>query len=174
MNLLTLAEKTLHLKRHEFLKLGGTTDTNIYLVESGTLRLFILDNGKEQNISFGYPGLLIGALESFLTAQPSPVYIQAIKKATVKVIPKATIETYLQDDHHRSDWYRSMEQVLLQQIERELVLLTSSSRERFERVLRRHPRLFQEIPHKHIANYLRMSPETLSRLKSIDLHQDLV
>ncbi|HEY6144620.1 MAG TPA: Crp/Fnr family transcriptional regulator, partial [Flavobacterium sp.] len=24
---------------------------------------------------------------------------------------------------------------------------------------------FQEIPNKHIANYLRMSPETLSRLK---------
>ncbi|HCZ35039.1 MAG TPA: Crp/Fnr family transcriptional regulator, partial [Cytophagales bacterium] len=25
--------------------------------------------------------------------------------------------------------------------------------------------LFQEVPHRYIANYLRMSPETLSRLK---------
>jgi len=33
-----------------------------------------------------------------------------------------------------------------------------------ERVLTRSPQLFQEIPHKYIAAYLRMSPETLSRL----------
>jgi hypothetical protein len=32
-------------------------------------------------------------------------------------------------------------------------------------VFKRSPQLFQEIPNKHIASYLRMSPETLSRLK---------
>ena len=40
-----------------------------------------------------------------------------------------------------------------------------SSRERYLRVLGRSPALFQEIPHRYIANYLRMSAETLSRLK---------
>ncbi len=53
----------------------------------------------------------------------------------------------------------------LQQLEREIDILTKSPKERYERVLRRSPQLFQEIPNKHIANYLRMSPETLSRLK---------
>ncbi|MDN5424225.1 MAG: Crp/Fnr family transcriptional regulator, partial [Chryseobacterium sp.] len=27
------------------------------------------------------------------------------------------------------------------------------------------PKLFQDVPNKYIANYLRMSPDTLSRLK---------
>ena len=44
--------------------------------------------------------------------------------------------------------------------------LISSPKERYERVLKRSPQLFQEIPNKHIANYLRMSAETLSRLKN--------
>jgi lipocalin len=52
-----------------------------------------------------------------------------------------------------------------QQIEREKDILTASPRERYLRVLKRSPQLFQEIPDKYIANYLRMSPETLSRMK---------
>lgn len=58
-----------------------------------------------------------------------------------------------------------LEDLVLQQLEREKDILTSSPKARFERVLKRSPKLFQEIPNKHIANYLRMSPETLSRLK---------
>ena len=48
--------------------------------------------------------------------------------------------------------------------EREVDLLTSSPAERLERVRKRSPQLFQEVPHKYIASYLRMSPETLSRM----------
>jgi hypothetical protein len=62
-------------------------------------------------------------------------------------------------------WINILEDLVLQQIEREKDLLINSPRERYERVLKRSPKLFQEIPNRHIANYLRMSPETLSRLK---------
>ncbi|MEQ9414852.1 MAG: hypothetical protein RIF39_13530 [Cyclobacteriaceae bacterium] len=54
---------------------------------------------------------------------------------------------------------------VVQQIEREIDILTSSPTERYRRVLERSPHLFQEIPSKYIASYLRMTPETLSRLK---------
>ena len=49
-------------------------------------------------------------------------------------------------------------------MERELDLLTSSPHERIQRVLKRSPQVFQEIPAKYIASYLRMTPETLSRI----------
>ena len=63
-------------------------------------------------------------------------------------------------------WSGILEDLVLQQIEREKDLLINSPKERYERVLKRSPQLFQEIPNKHIANYLRMSAETLSRLKN--------
>jgi CRP/FNR family transcriptional regulator, anaerobic regulatory protein len=62
-------------------------------------------------------------------------------------------------------WIKILEDLVIQQIEREKDLLTASPKERFERVLKRSPILFQEISNRHIANYLRMTPETLSRLK---------
>ncbi|MNY13906.1 hypothetical protein D3C86_1470610 [compost metagenome] len=62
-------------------------------------------------------------------------------------------------------WARLMEDLVVQQMEREIDLLTTAPKTRYERVLARSPQLFQQIPNKYIASYLRMSPETLSRLK---------
>ena len=58
-----------------------------------------------------------------------------------------------------------MEYLIYTQLEREKDILISSPHTRYERVLKRSPQVFQYVPHKYIASYLRMSPETLSRLK---------
>ncbi|KGO90796.1 Crp/Fnr family transcriptional regulator [Flavobacterium suncheonense GH29-5 = DSM 17707] len=161
-----LFEKDLVLKRNEFLKVAGTIDTNIYFIEEGSLRIFIEQEGEEQIIRFGYLNDLIVSLDSFLTEQPSDFYIQAIKKTTVKIISKKVFFEFINESEENLKlWNAILENLVLQQMEREKDLLISSVNERYSRVLKRSPRLFQEIPHKYIANYLRMTPETLSRLK---------
>lgn len=161
-----LFEKDLVLKRNEFLKVAGTLDTNIYFIEEGSLRIYIEQEGEEQIIRFGYQNDLIVALDSFLTDQPSDFYIQAIKKTAVKIISKKAFFEFIQESEvNLKLWNTILENLVLQQMEREKDLLIASVNERYSRVLKRSPKLFQEIPHKYIANYLRMTPETLSRLK---------
>lgn len=160
-----LSEKTLTIDRNQFLKVKGSIDTNVYYVESGSLRAFVLDDYEEQTIRFGYRDNLLVALDSYLSGKASPLYIQAIKKTVVKVITKQQIEQFLESDTNRILWTSILENLVLQQMEREIDILTSSPKERYRRVLERSPQLFQEVPNRHIANYLRMSPETLSRLK---------
>ncbi|HNS42372.1 MAG TPA: Crp/Fnr family transcriptional regulator [Taishania sp.] len=160
-----LSHKTIQLERNEFLKVKGSIDTNVYFVENGSLRIFILDDYEEQTIRFGYQGNIIVSLDSFLSGKPSDLYIQALKKTTVKVISKSNFLKFIEEKENRDWWLNTLENLVLQQMEREVDLLTNSPKERFERVLKRSPQLFQEIPHKYIANYLRMSAETLSRLK---------
>ncbi|MBK9256825.1 MAG: Crp/Fnr family transcriptional regulator [Saprospiraceae bacterium] len=164
--LIALAEKEIIVGRNSFLKLEGTVDTNIYFIESGSLRIYMLNEGEEQIIRFGYKSDFIVSLDSFLTGKVSEFYIQAIKKSVVKVIPKSVFDNFLQEnEQHKILWLKILEDLIVQQIEREKDLLYTSPKARYERVVNRSPRLFQEIPGKHIANYLRMSPETLSRLK---------
>lgn len=163
--IIALAEKTVTLERNDYLKVKGSIDTNIYYVESGSLRVFVLDDCEEQTIRFGYRDNLIVALDSFLSGKPSDLYIQAIKKTVVQVIPKHRFDEFLKHEKNRIFWTNMLENLVLQQMEREIDILTASPKERYLRVLGRSPQLFQEIPHRHIANYLRMSPETLSRLK---------
>jgi len=161
-----LPHSIITLERNEYLKVKGSTDTNIYFIENGSLRVFVLDDCEEQIIRFGYAGNIIVSLDSFLTERPSDFYIQAIKKCELKVITKRDFKLFLDTDKsHQSWWISVLEELVLQQMEREVDILTTSPKERYNRVLKRSPRLFQEIPNRYIANYLRMSPETLSRLK---------
>jgi CRP-like cAMP-binding protein len=163
--IIDLSDKVITIDRNEFLKVKGSIDTNIYYVESGSLRIFVLDDYKEQTIRFGYKENLIVSLDSFLTGKPSDLFIQAIKKSVIKVVTKKQFDKFLEAESNRNLWTKTLENLVLQQIEREIDILTNSPKERYERVLKRSPQLFQEIPNRHIANYLRMSAETLSRLK---------
>lgn len=163
--IIELSDTTITLERNEFLKVKGTIDTNVYYVESGSLRIFVLNNDEEQIIRFGYQKNLVAALDSYLSGKPSDLYIQALKKTVVRVITKAQIEEFLKEESHWLLWVKILEDFVLQQMEREIDILTASAKERYNRILKRSPQLFQQIPNKHIANYLRMTPETLSRLK---------
>lgn len=161
-----LWDKAIELERNEYLKVKGSIDTNIYLVISGSLRIFVVDEYEEHTIRFGYKDNFIASLDSFLTEQPSDFYIQALKKTTVKAIHKKKYMAFIESSlENKKIWLAILENFVLQQMERERDILTSSPIERYNRVLKRSPQLFQEIPNKYIASYLRMTPETLSRIK---------
>lgn len=161
-----LWDKNFTLKRNEFLKTAGITETDLYFVKSGSLKVFMLHDDEEYIIRFGYRNDFITALDSFISNKPSDFYIQAIKKSELKAISKTKFLNFIREHSKNLElWDEILQQLILQHIEREKDLLIKSPKERFLRVFNRSPGLFQEIPHKHIASYLRMSPETLSRLK---------
>lgn len=163
-------ENEIEVKRNQFISVPGETNTNMYFVVDGSLRVFIEDEVEEHTIRFGYQNSFITALDSFLKDIPSTFYIQAIKKCTLKVISK---ESYLKcintSIKNKEIWQQLLQEFVYQQIERENDLIIYSPQKRFDRVFKRSPHLFQEIPQKYIASYLRMTPETLSRiLKNLD------
>lgn len=153
------------LKRNAYLVNEGQTDQRIFFIESGTVRIFISTEEGEQNIRFGYAGNFIVSLDSFLKELPTAYTIQAIKTCRVRTLNKHEFLALIQRYEAENWWLSLLENLIIQQLEREIDLLTASPLKRFLRVLKRSPQLFQEIPHKHIANYLRMTPETLSRLQ---------
>ena len=161
-----LWEKDIEINRNEYLKVKGSIDTNLYFIEKGSLRIYIVDAYEEHTIRFGYQNNFIASLDSYINEKPSDYYIQAIKKTKLKIIKKTTFEELINSKNEfQNIWTSILEQIVLQQLEREKDILTSSPTERYKRVLKRSPQLFQEIPSKYIADYLRMTPETLSRIK---------
>lgn len=79
-----LWQAELLLNRKEYLKVKGSPVTNIYYVETGSLRIYLLNEYEEHPIRFGYHNNLIACLDSFISEKPSELYIQAIKKNTIK------------------------------------------------------------------------------------------
>ena len=156
------------LKRNEFLKEAGTKDTNLYFVVSGTIKMSIFNKHEEHVVRFGYKNSFIASMDSFLSGSTSDFCLQAIKKVELKFITKKNHSKLIsQSIENQSLWNKILELIVIQQLEHEKDILLSSPKERFLKVFNRSPNLFQEIPNKHIASYLRMTPETLSRLKKV-------
>jgi CRP/FNR family transcriptional regulator, anaerobic regulatory protein len=154
------------LKRNQELTAPGHVHTDIYFVKSGALRIYHQSPGGENTIRFGYKGSMLVALDSFLTGKPSVYAVQAIRASELMVMKKADFDAFINSNiEHLRLWNQMLGYTITALLERETDLLAPSPRERYERVLGRSPQLFQHIPHRHIASYLRMAPETLSRLK---------
>lgn len=158
--------KQVELKRNEILHPAGTVHTNIYFVTEGALRIFYETGTGFNTIRFGYTNSLFTSLDSFITGKPSVYTVQAIRKTVMKAMTKEDFIAFLASDpENLMLWNAVLSYTIASLLERETDLLAPTPRERYERVLQRSPKLFQEIPHKHIASYLRMAPETLSRLQ---------
>lgn len=64
----------------------------------------------------------------------------------------------------QQNWNSALEQIIIQLLEREQDILVFSPAQRYQRVLKKSPRLFQEIPNKYIASYIRMTPNRFLKL----------
>jgi CRP-like cAMP-binding protein len=158
-------KKALTFKRNELIKNSGTVDSKIYFIKKGSLKISIFQQDTEQIIRLGYTGDLIVAMDSFFDGCHSDFVIQAIKKTEVLVAEKEDFMHFVYDSpEHTSLYINILEGLVKQQLDREQDLLQDSPKIRYERVFKRNPLLFQIIPNKHIANYLRMTPETFSRI----------
>lgn len=149
-------------KKGQYLTREGEVERKLYFIESGAVKIYFLSEMGEKIIRLGYDGSILNSLSSFFTQAPSDLYIEAIRETKVKYLSKAKVATLMANSNRYSQF---LESLLVQQLERELDLLHDSPSLRLERVLARSPHLFQHIPLKYIASYLRMSPETLSRIR---------
>jgi CRP-like cAMP-binding protein len=145
----------------------GQVEQSLYLIVSGAVRVFHVTEFEEQTIRFGYQGSMITSLASFITGNPSELYMEALRKTTLRVVSRSKLfEVVNENPQNQSLYIKLLEGLIVQQMEREVDLLTESPTKRLQRVLDRSPNLFQEIPLKYIASYLRMTPETLSRIRN--------
>jgi CRP/FNR family transcriptional regulator, anaerobic regulatory protein len=160
-----LWEPPITLSRNQFLVTPNDVERHAYFVTDGCLRAFYVSEHEEHTIRFGYINSIITSIPSYYTGESSLFYLQAIRKTTVRPISKKNLEAYIRVESERLEAYiLLMQEIIEQQIEREIDLLTSSPLERLARVRKRSPHVFQEVPLKYIASYLRMTPETLSRI----------
>lgn len=154
------------LKRNDLLMAPQQIEKHISIVTSGALRIYTMLDDEEQDIRFSYTGSAVTALDSFISGKPTTFYIQALRKTEIIQINKTDFNTFIDSDHETLKiWNKVLLTQIQQLMEREIDLLQLSPKDRYMRVFNRSPQLFQEIPSKYIASYLRMTPETLSRLQ---------
>ncbi len=141
--------------------------SSLYLFGSGAAHAYLDTESGRQTIRLGYPGEVLAALPGLLLNTASPLGLQCIRRCTGYRLDRSQLQALFATSPEHQAAYTSMLEVLAcELLTRELDLLEPSFRRRYETVLRRSPQLFQHVPLRYIASYLRMTPETLSRLRA--------
>ncbi|MFD2784260.1 Crp/Fnr family transcriptional regulator [Hymenobacter rubripertinctus] len=154
------------LRRGDFLIRPGQVEQRLYFVGQGVLRICYPTEAEDICVGFGYEATLLCSFPSFISQQPSEYAIQALRRSELLSIGRAEFMGSLDQIPALAHFWRAeLERNLLGRIEREIDLLLPEPARRYARLLARSPQLFQRVPHKYIASYLRMTPETLSRLR---------
>jgi len=155
-------------KKHQFVVQEGQMTEHDFFILSGCLKSYSTDaNGKEHIIQFGLQDWWITDYESYYYQTKATVNIDCIEDSELLALSYRNREKLCAEIHKMEHFFRkktNKRNVALQQ--RILSLLSSSAKERYDKLLEQYPHFFQKIPKHLIASYLGVTRETLSRFNS--------
>lgn len=158
--------RELRVPRNAFLVSPGQTEQYLYFAHHGTLRIFYPTASEEICVGFVHAGNMVCAFPSFVLGQPSEYAIQALRASGLIAIARPEFQACLDRSPGLARlWRHELEKTLIGRMEHEIDLLLPEPAQRLERLRLRSPHIFQTVPKKYLASYLRMTPETLSRLQ---------
>jgi len=156
------------LKKHQLFAEKGKTSTELGFVLSGMLRHYYIKGGEEKTTYFYFENHFVGAYISCITNQPSSLTIQALSDCELIVFPYATFEELMAKHMAWQKFGRLLAEYLAIGLEERMAgLLMLSPEERYLELIKGNKvKIIERIPQHYIANYLGLTPVSLSRIRN--------
>jgi CRP-like cAMP-binding protein len=151
------------VKKKTTLFMNGDSYTRHYFVIKGLLRLYIIDSsGKEFNLLFAYENQVIGDLAS---PAPTQFNLDTIEDSLVYSADEAGLRelTWLISGPNSGGADMIRRSYLFLQ-KRLVGILSRTAEENYLHLRKKKPLLLQRLPQYHVASYLGVSPEFLSKI----------
>jgi len=156
------------VKKNSYFLRAGEVPRRIGFLKSGLMCLFYIDlNGMEVNKHFSLENTLAISYSAFLQQTESKFFIQALEDSRLLTIDYDTYHELLGGHICWQIVARKLaEMVFILKEKREAELLLNDAQERYQRFLADYPGLERRIAQYHVASYLGITPESLSRIRS--------
>lgn len=155
------------LKKGDFFAQQDKVCKHIAFVLKGTLRMFYINSkGNETTSCFCVENKLTTSYKSFLLQQPSELSIQAIEDTILLVIDYDSLQKlYLSSPVWQIIGRMVAEQEYLVMEKYASILNNETAAEKYLRLLKEQPGVFQKATVEDIASYLGVTRRTLSRIR---------
>jgi CRP-like cAMP-binding protein len=153
-------------KKQKLLSEGQKSDS-IYFIIKGGVRIFYLNKaGVETNTWFLFENELVISVYSFFTSQRSFEYIETLENCNLITLTKEKLDWLYQNFLEFNIIGRRLTELYYVRNEAQANSLRMfSAKERYQQLLNTQPQLLQRVSLGHIASYLGISAETLSRIR---------
>ena len=153
--------------RGEVVLREGEECTCMYYVERGMVRQYYYKNGKDVTEHFSFEGRIVMCIESLLKHVPSQIIIEALETTHLYALPRKKLLETIEICPELEILYRKItEHALISSQHHADSQRFENAQERYERLLREKPEIVLRAPMVHVASFLQMTPETLSRVRA--------
>jgi CRP-like cAMP-binding protein len=161
-----LAIKT--IKKNELFIAEGKRAFELAFVIDGMLRQYYTKDGEEKTTYFFFENHFMTSYISCITGKPSLVSIEALSNATYIVFAYKALQQLFEQSMAWQKFGRLIaEYVVIGLEERMVSLLLQSPEERYVDLLNSNKKkIIERIPQHYIANYLGITPVSMSRIRS--------
>ncbi len=154
-------------KKSFLLKEGEICDYEAYILK-GCVRTFYVDKqGAETNLTFAVEDWWVADISSFTEQQPSRQNIETLEDCELLTISYENKNILYQ----KVPKFEKLFRILLQRTagvlqQRIYASISQTAEERYLAFIEKYPAIVQRIPQHHIARYIGVSPEFLSKVRS--------
>jgi CRP-like cAMP-binding protein len=155
--------------RGEFLVELGDTAHPLYFVHSGAIRymLIVPESGDDVTKDFSFAPTFALSFGSAVSGQAARVGIASVTDCVVSVWPFRQLTALYEGD---AEWQKLgrvlAERLYVRKEDREIAFLTRTAEQRYVALTETFPDVIAQVPQRHLASYLGITPESLSRLKA--------
>ncbi|XCF05349.1 Crp/Fnr family transcriptional regulator [Tamlana crocina] len=145
----------------------GQYSKKAYLIIKGCARAYYLKDGKDISDWFAFENQFMASIVSFFSNEPSPHYVEFIENSIVLEFSKDTVDE-LSNKYHVFERFISkvVTETMLGLCERLHTIQFTKAEERYQNLISIYQDITQRIPLTHIASYLGITLETLSRIRN--------
>ena len=156
------------IRKNEFMIREGQRGKELGYITAGVMRHFYTCHGEEKTTYFYFENSLTGPYMSCVTGQPSQLSIEALSDTRLLVFPYIAMQQLYQQSHTWEKFGRVLAEYLAMGLEERMVgLLTLSPEELYLQLLQSNKqKIIERIPQHLIANYLGITPVSLSRIRN--------
>lgn len=157
-----------HLSKHELFAIEGKQANEIGFVLEGNMRHYYTRDGEEKTTYFYFEYHLVSSYISCMTRQPSQLSIEALTDCHLLVFRYDVLARLFDLSPAWERFGRKIAEYIAVGLEERMVgLLMLSSEERYRQLLESNKqKILERIPQHYVANYLGITPVSLSRIRS--------
>lgn len=153
-------------KKKEIILKEGEVDHYLTIVEDGAARLFFTKLDKEITTRFVFKYQYLTSYDSFLQRSPSRCNVEALTDIVIWQIHYDELqEVYRTSPVGNLIGRLTIENIYISKLNKEFSFLSESAEQRYLKLMKEDPELFQQIPLKYIASYMGITPQALSRIR---------
>lgn len=160
--------KPQELAKGDFFVKHGVISNSLAFLEEGQLQFYSMDaTGEERTTYISLANTFVASILSFLNEIPAQESVRALTSCRIHVIQKKDL-LYLRNQMpaFRDFYIRILEWQICCIDKNRFDLITLTSEQRYEKLLKSEPELLQQVPLQYIASMLGMTPRHLSRLRA--------